>query len=481
MIDPKAFDILPDLLESLIDAVVVDKEGRIVFFGENFAKDTNSLSANVMGKKVEDVIKGTHVHNVLKSGEEENGQIFMGMVTSDVAIDGTPIIPSFRICNRTPIRKGGKPDGEIVGAFAYSFITDVDEGEKLRLRLEEYKTNDQLIRDQISEVYQAEYTYEAIKGSSSAIAHTRELIHRVAPSNLTVTITGESGTGKELVASALHELSPRKKQPFVKINCAAIPDNLMESELFGYEAGSFTGASKNGKMGKFELANHGTILLDEIGEMPIALQSKLLRVLQESEVERIGSKKPIPIDVRIICSTNRDLREMVQEGSFRADLYYRINVVEIQVPPMRERLSDLNELCTWFIQKHAADNMYHISGIDPSVYELLSSYSWPGNIRELEHAIECACVMAGSGVLRLEHFDFLKKRMQEEDKVFLKPAAENDFAESFSTLEMQKQELEKKIILETLQKHRWNISKTAEELKMARSTLYRKAKNYKIW
>ncbi|MCK9905392.1 sigma 54-interacting transcriptional regulator, partial [Frankia sp. Cpl3] len=226
---------------------------------------------------------------------------------------------------------------------------------------------------------------------------------KVAKSDTTILITGESGTGKELFAHAIHAASRREMGPFIRVNCAAIPDTLLESELFGYEEGAFTGAVRKGKKGKFELADRGTILLDEIGDMPLPLQAKLLRVLQEKEVERVGSTRPMSIDVRVIASTNRDLAGRIKEGTFREDLYYRLNVVNISIPPLRERPEDLPKLVGDLLLHLMDATGIVVSEVDSDVWGALRSHSWPGNVRELRNVLERALHVMEGERLKAEH------------------------------------------------------------------------------
>ncbi len=488
MLDPKAIDILPDLLESMFDSIIIDQNERIIFFSESYARDAGINSSDVIGKKVQDVITNSRLPIVMKTGIEESVQA----VSSTVVLSGKKqSITPLHFCNRVPIRKNGDPNNEVIGAFAYSFFADLANVNEMRKQLDALKKQDKLIMEHLNEIYKPAFALDSIKGSSTLMTQLRDLIVRVAPSNLTVTITGETGTGKELIASAIHEYSSRTNNPFIKINCAAIPESLIESELFGYDPGTFTGALKNGKIGKFELANHGTILLDEIGELPLAMQSKLLRVLQEQELERVGGKNPIPLDVRVICSTNRNLKSMVEEGTFRSDLYYRINVVEIQAPPLKDRLDDIPELCEHFVEKCKQNSLSQVSAIEPTVYELLKSYSWPGNIRELEHVIECACVMTRSGTLKLEDFDFFLKRIGTDSlnlavgkDIFTQQQTVPTYSSAAGSLEdMRRQVLqnEKKTILTILDKCHGNISEAAKQLDISRSSLYRKLKQHKIY
>ncbi len=245
-----------------------------------------------------------------------------------------------------------------------------------------------------------EESIKALVGNSAPMRQVHELIRQAAPSEATVLITGESGTGKELIANALHEASQRKKQPLIKVNCAAIPEQLLESELFGYEKGAFTGANKD-KPGRFALASGGSIFLDEIGEMPLDLQTKLLRVIQERVIEPLGSIRPKPIDVRIIAATNKSLRLLVAARKFREDLFFRLNVLEIEAPPLRHRLDDLPLLASHLLHKLAAKNKKNIRGLSPAFLHALGLYNWPGNVRELENVLERAIILNRSDVLEL--------------------------------------------------------------------------------
>ena len=294
-------------------------------------------------------------------------------------------------------------------------------------------------------------------GESPAIKEVLSMIYRVAPSNATVLITGESGTGKELVARILHAASPRKDRRFVAVSCAAIPESLLESELFGYERGAFTGATKP-KPGKFELAHGGTLFLDEIGDLPISLQVKLLRVLQEKEVERLGSTVPRKVDVRIIAATNQDLRKKVEGGSFREDLYYRINTINIHIPPLRERKEDILPLAEFFLRKFSREMGKDIKGFDREARKALLSYQWPGNVRELINVVERAVVLTRKNIITA---DLL---MLEQLK------------SPFPTLE----ELEREHIKKALKISGGNLTRASELLGIHRNTLREKLKKYNL-
>ena len=305
--------------------------------------------------------------------------------------------------------------------------------------------------------------FEGIIGSSPAITRVQKVIKRIADSPTPVLITGETGTGKELIARAIHEQSGRNKYPFVAINCSSIPDNLFESELFGYEEGSFTGAKKGGKIGKLEMAQGGTLFLDEIGEMPLFAQPKLLRILQEYELERIGSSKKIHLDIRIIAATNRDLAEMVDEGRFRSDLYYRINVINLELPPLRARRDDIIPLAENYLKKLKMKMNTPLTSISPEACEELLDYDWPGNIRQLQNVVEYAANLCESDTLMpsdLPETVRERERAQTCPSVYSAPGGSRD-----------------EDVLSLLEKYGYTLEgkrKIAEELGISLRTLYRR-------
>jgi transcriptional regulator with PAS, ATPase and Fis domain len=295
-----------------------------------------------------------------------------------------------------------------------------------------------------------------------------EMANNIAVRKATVLITGESGVGKELMARYIHEMSHRKDHAFVATNCAAVPENLLESELFGYEKGAFTGA-QTAKPGKVEAADKGTFLLDEISEMPLALQGKLLRVLQESEVERLGATQPKKVDVRFICTTNRSLAEMVKKGEFRQDLFYRLNVIPLNIPTLRARKKDLNSLVQYFLGKVAMDNKMRIKEMSVDALQKIHNWSWPGNVRELQNVIERSCLMSSADTL-----------MPEDIKIETTPL--NDSAEVESglvTTGMTIQEAERRLILKTLEYTGENRTQAAKILGISIRTLRNKLNEYK--
>lgn len=300
-----------------------------------------------------------------------------------------------------------------------------------------------------------------IIGDSSLMKQVLDQVEQVADSVATVLIEGESGTGKELIAKSIHSYSPRAQEPYIKVNCAAIPENLLESELFGHEAGAFTGAV-NKRIGKFELADGGSIFLDEVGEMPLHLQPKFLRVLQEREIERLGGSTTIKVDVRVIAATNRDLEEMVKEGEFRKDLFYRLNVIPIRLPALRDRMEDVLPIARHFLAQFSELNGREISAIGEEASNKLMHYSWPGNVRELENCMERAVVLTRGQELQPTDFQFSGEPVT---------AGVESLLEKLMTTDMSLDELERRIILMALERCDGNVSQTARRLGMTRRSL----------
>jgi transcriptional regulator with GAF, ATPase, and Fis domain len=332
-----------------------------------------------------------------------------------------------------------------------------------RLRQENH-----LLRKAVREQYQL----EQLVGVSEPIRQVLDFVRKVADSDSTVMIQGESGTGKELVARMLHFNSLRRDRPLVPVNCGAIPENLLESELFGHEKGAFTGAT-NTRMGRFELANGGTIFLDEIGEMSLSLQVKLLRVLQERAFERVGGNRTIQVDVRIVAATNQDLESLVEEKRFRQDLFYRLNVIPIVIPPLRERRSDIPLLIDHFLARFNQTKHTAISGIEPDALRLLANYDWPGNIRELENMVERLVVLKKQGRLLVSDLP---------EKICRKQAAPElteqfiQFSEDGINLSREVEQYEKHLIVEALRKANGVTTKAAQLLQLNRTTLVEKLK-----
>ncbi|MGB8658287.1 MAG: sigma-54 dependent transcriptional regulator [Candidatus Zixiibacteriota bacterium] len=352
-----------------------------------------------------------------------------------------------------------------LGAFEYVMKPfTIDEIELVITRALEHKQlllENRLLRSEVV----GKYSFDNIVGKSVHMQKIFGLVEGVADTRATVLITGESGTGKELIAKAIHYHSSRREGPFIRINCAAIPEGLVESELFGHEKGSFTGAIRQSR-GRFELADRGTLLLDEISEISPHLQAKLLRVLQEREFERVGSGIPIQVDVRIIATSNRDLRDLIEKRKFREDLFYRLNVVPIHIAPLRERKEDIPALAQHFLKKYSLENNRQIEGISQKVYEMFLEYSWSGNVRELENYIERAVVTAQGKILTPRDFP--------KELSFGRIRQPSGEIEVGSTV----YEAERKLILKTLKAHEGNRTKTAETLGISTRTLRNKLREY---
>lgn len=311
--------------------------------------------------------------------------------------------------------------------------------------------------------------YELI-GSSKAMNDLKKQIELIARGDSRILILGESGTGKELVARAIHSLSDRCNAPFVEVNCAAIPQELIESELFGHEKGAFTGAIDR-KIGKFELSDGGTLFLDEIGDMSLLTQAKLLRIIETQRFQRVGGTKDIKVNVRIISATNKDLSEEIKKGKFREDLYYRLNVVPIYLPPLRDRKEDIPELVSYFISEYVREKGWKSKKLTERAVKMLQSYDWPGNVRELKNAIERLMIMTVSNIIDVEHIEatgILRKSINEE----------NYF--QYASLKEARDAFERDFILRKLKENNWNIAKTADLIGIERSNLYKKIKSLGI-
>jgi PAS domain S-box-containing protein len=353
-------------------------------------------------------------------------------------------------------------DGEIRRVVAN--IRDITEILYLKQLLE--KTQ------RLNELYAAELeqmkNVDLVARSQSTI-RIMEVVARVASFDVSVLITGESGVGKEVIANAIHQQSQRSKGPLIKVNSGAIPETLLESELFGYDHGAFTGARKQGKPGMFELANEGTLFLDEIGDIPYSLQGKLLRALQDREIMRIGGMKPTPVDVRIVAATNKNLEEMVKKGTFRDDLYYRLNVVSIDIPPLRERKEDIPMFVLHFLEKMNKKH-HHNKRISPEVIDVLMLYSWPGNVRELENVVERMIIMTEGDEITMKHLPIqIKSQISPEAMSVI----------GVSSFKTTIEETEKQLLKQALQNHK-STREIAKAMKINQSTVVRKLKKYNL-
>lgn len=447
-----AFDIIEHILTDPFDAMaVVDARDRLVYISPVHEKFFGLRPGEGTGRPVKQVIENTRLPHVIRSGVAEVGQL--------QTMGGKE-----RIVSRHPIRHEGK----VVGAIGRVMFKGPQQVEALSKRINVLEKQIATYKSESDEQRKGEVFLDAIIGRSNAIQRVRDLIRKVAPLDVPVLIQGESGTGKELVAQALHMLSPRHKSRLVTVNAAALPLTLVESELFGYAAGSFTGADRNGRAGKFEQADKGTIFLDEIGDMPLEVQAKLLRVLQDRVVERVGSDKSSQVDFRLVSATNRDLEEFVEQDRFRLDLYYRISPICIPMPPLSERLEDIPLLVDHFLTDLAARYQRPQIEADDSLFDFLMDRNWPGNVRELRHMIERAFVLCESDRLRPDNFRGLPA--QQSAAAIPEPAIQRSMGTLRDTLER----VERDLIVETLTRFAGNKKRAAEHLGISRSYLYKK-------
>ncbi|KUK73163.1 MAG: Transcriptional regulator [Clostridiales bacterium 38_11] len=442
-------EILKTIFDMAYDGlIVVDSEGYIKMISNAYKKFLGLEKEKLVGKHVTEVIENTRLHIVAKTGVSEIGDL--------QKIKGDYIIAS-----RIPVFENGKVTN-VVGKVMFRNIGELDELYNKITKIEQQLEN---YRDEITQMNRAQYRFSNIVGKSNAIKQSISMAKKSAYTDSNVLILGESGTGKELFAQSIHNSSARRGNAFIKVNCAAIPDDLLESELFGYEEGSFTGAKRGGKIGKFEAADQGTIFLDEIGDMPLNMQAKLLRTIQEREIERIGSTQIKKIDVRIIAATNRNIQQMIEAKKFRLDLYYRLNVVTLRIPALRERTEDIEELSKNFIEKFRVRYLKKIETISESAIMKLKRYNWPGNVRELENIIERAInIMDEGSVIKPKHLP-------------LDITSSYDF-EEFKTLKEIVEETEKKAILNCLEAVNYNKSKASRILGISRTAFYEKIDKY---
>ncbi len=373
------------ILDSLYDGIlIIDSEGIVRYINPAYTRITKVKEENIIGKKLSDVRKGSYLTEVIKSGKL---QLNVHRKMDEVEY----------IVNMVPIY--GKKN-KVFGGI--SLLNELNDVYKLTEKLNLSKIIIQNLKEHVKSLGSGKYNFDDIIAVDKKSIEIKEFAKRIALTDSNVLITGESGTGKELYASAIHNFSLRKDFPFIPVNCASFEKSLIESELFGYEEGTFTGAKKNGKTGLFQLANGGVLFLDEIGELEYGLQGKLLRVLQEKSIRKIGGSKEIPIDVRLICATNKDLFKLMEEGKFRRDLYYRIAIIPLTIPPLRERKDDIPSLANKFIsdlsQKYKKDMF-----LSQEAIQLLKEYEWCGNIRELKNIIEFTFNMREERVILKEH------------------------------------------------------------------------------
>ena len=454
--DDFAIRTLHSLLASSEEAIsVINTNGEIVFWNEAAEKTYQIKKEEIIGKNIRDFFQKDDIMHlkVLETHQPVRDMYHVPQPDKHVLINTSLIY---------------NENNEILGSL--SVEKDITSTIKLNEQLSSTSKELQQLKQQITQTHPDD-PFNKIKGNNASIQHIIHNAKKVAMTDATILITGESGVGKELFAQAIHEKSLRNTKPFIPINCGAIPNALFESELFGYESGSYTGAVKGGKPGKIELADGGTLFLDEVGELPFDMQVKLLRALQEKEIYRIGGATPKKVNVRIVAATNRNLEKMVAEGTFRSDLYYRLNVFSVCIPPLRERIDDIPYLVYEFFDEFTVRYNKNILTIHKEAINQLCNYQWPGNIRELRNIIERLVVLnEGSQITETDIFHVLPNQVE----------APNPFHTVPLTLTDEKEQLEKARILQTLQDTYGNKSITARKLGMSRASFYKKLKKYGI-
>lgn len=387
------------IFDSLYDGIlIIDKEGIVRYINPAYTRITKVEEKNIIGRYLSEVRPGSRLTNVVKNEKMELGaHRKMGEVEY--------------LVNMVPIYEEGKVIGGI------SLLNELVDIYKLTEKLNLSKIIIQNLKEHVKTLGNGKYSFDDIIAVDEKSVEVKDFAKRIALADSNVLITGESGTGKELYASAIHNLSPRKDFPFIPVNCASFEKNLIESELFGYEEGSFTGAKKNGKTGLFQLAQGGTLFLDEIGELEYGLQGKLLRVLQEKSVRKIGGSKEIPIDVRLICATNKNLEKMIQDNTFRRDLYYRIAIMPLSILPLREKKNDIKSIAEKFLLDLSIKYKKEVK-LNENALKVLKEYDWPGNIRELKNIIEFTFNMVEGNEIKAEHLPIaIKKNLKENDNI----------------------------------------------------------------
>jgi transcriptional regulator with PAS, ATPase and Fis domain len=440
------------MLDNLpLGIITTDPNGNILYLNKYYA---DFLSVNInkaLGKNIKNFVPNTRMIEVAKTKTPEINFIH------DFVPQGVSTI-----VHRIPIIE----DNEVIAVFGIILITS-NESDDITEKLTLLNTKIKHYESELKDLKSKRFTFDKIIGVTQEINKVKEDAKKASKTNLPVLIVGESGTGKEMIAQAIHYSSSRSNGPFVRINCSAIPKELFESELFGYEKGSFTGADNKGKIGKFEIANNGTIFLDEIGDMPLSLQPKLLRVLEYKEFERVGGNKVIKSDFRIIAATNKPLEDMVKKGEFRADLFFRLNVINIKIPPLRERKEDVPILIQHFIDKTLFENKIYGREIKitEDALKCLINYSWPGNARELQNIVDRLIAITENDIIDVEDLP-----------AYIQIGKGKKHNVSSLSLKSYLEEAEKDFIRNTLKKHNNNKNLTAKKLGIHRTLLYKKMK-----
>ena len=453
-----AYDLIEHLLSSPFEAMtVIDKQKRVVYLSSVHERFFGLKHGEANGRPVREVIENTHIDRVVDTGRPE-----IGVIQKMKGLE--------RVVSRIPITR----DGEVIGAYGRVMFKGPDKLETMMRRINMLEREVEFYRREAAVLRDRTYGLENLIGDSPAMQKLRSEIIKVAPLEIPVLISGESGTGKELVAHSLHMLSPRRDASMVVVNAAALPATLVESELFGYEPGTFTGADKKGRKGKFEQAAGGTMFLDEIGDMPLEIQVKLLRVLQDRMVERVGGDRPYQVDFRLISATNCDLRRQVAESKFRLDLFYRISAIVIEVPPLRKRISDIPELAQRFLCDIAERHGRPVPELTPDALSYLMEQGWPGNVRQLRHEVERAFVFAENGCVTADILAQYGEGDRAPGVAVSKPSSPSITpGREPTTMQQAVAQLETEVVREAMVRHKGNKKRVASELGISRSYLYK--------
>lgn len=451
----RAMETLLERLEDLCEgAIAIDRDGRVVYVNEKYLHSLRlGHVSEAIGRPIEEIIPNSLMRRVAETGEP-------------ILLDIMELGGEQLVVTRMPIEDENR---NVIGAIGFVLSDRLDNLKPLIARMGQLESDLRLAKRQLSQPRSARFTFDDYVGNTERIGRAKELARRAARQSVTVLLTGETGTGKELLAQAIHNASARVERPFVSVNVAAIPDTLIESEFFGTVPGAYTGADRKGRDGKFRSADGGTLFLDEIGEMPLQLQSKLLRVLQEREIEPVGSDKVTKVDVRVIAATNVDLQKRVNEGTFRADLFYRLNVLTIALPPLRDCAGDLPEICARLLDDIVRSGDYLNAKLTPSGLAALACYGWPGNVRELRNVLERALILSDSGRLAGDDFARILSVGAEGRAAVPPPPAGTVIPYAQAEAEFEKRTLEC-----ALQAANGQISEAARMLRISRATFYKK-------
>jgi PAS domain S-box-containing protein len=433
-------------------AIVTDVNGRITHFNKPYGEFLGVDPEDQIGRHCTESVDNSRMHIVARTGQPE--------INQSHRIKGQNMV-----VQRIPIKK----DGKVIAVFGQVMFKDIKDVRKLAAELSLLESKVKLYEEELINLRSTRYTFESIVGISDSINALKIEARRAAAGQYPVLISGESGTGKELFAQAIHHSSSRRVHPFVRINCAAIPKDLLESELFGYEKGAFTGAGADGKPGKLELAQHGTVFLDEVGDLPIEMQPKLLRVIEDKEFERVGGTRIIQSDFRVIAATNQNLEEMLIDNRFRKDLFYRLNVIPLHIPPLRARRNDILPTARHLLKQIAMEANLSEIKIDTASARVLRNYAWPGNVRELFNVLERTMAALVGDTIYLENLPFYLHHSRKK------------FAEPYrSSLKDVQATTEKETISHALQESGNNKAKAARMLGIHRTQLYKKLKKYNL-